>query len=191
MMPIHRCLPVLIAGAVALAAPLARADDDEPFAKGTLEYSSSLSFDRSTFSSSEGDVSFSQTHLSAAGGVGWALSERWELGGAVLAQHRALAGEGQNGLGASAGAIVNFERQGNLVPFVSASIGAINYFNSGQNDRVLLLPIVRAGFRSMIRDNVSLNASIGYQHESNPESTFKGSANVFDVGVGASFFQRH
>ena len=41
----------------------------------------------------------------------------------------------------------------------------------------------------MMFDTRSVNVSLGYHHEINPESTFEESSNVFDVGVGFSIFR--
>lgn len=187
-MQIRRLVMVLITGAATLTAPRAHADDDA-LTSGTLEFSGLYAFNRSTFEPAGGGPSSSQTHLSAAAGVGRWMSDRFELTSALRVQHRSFAGEGQNGFGGSVGGVFNFARQGNLVPFVSAEAGMLSYFSGGTSDKAMLLPIVRAGFRSMIGEGRSLNVSLGYLHESNPKSTVQGTVETFDAGIGISLFK--
>jgi hypothetical protein len=174
--------------AAALGASAAFADSG-PATPRTLEVSTSLAFNRSSYSLENSDVSFSVTHLNASAGLGRSMTENFQLNGALLFQHRSLLGGGQNGIGAALGTTYNFTPQGNVIPFASASLGAVSYFEDGVSDKAFLLPMLRAGFRSMIGGDKSLNVSMGYQHESNSESSTPGSSNMFDVGVGVSLFQ--
>ena len=168
-----------------VAAPLARASAD-PFTRGTLEISPSLSFNRSTYTPVGGGDALSTTHIDLSAGVGRFVSPRWELEGALLVQHRDESGVARNGFGASAAAIVNSPAKGNVIPFFSVGLGGLSYSNNGQSDRTILLPILRAGFRTMIGDTRSVNVSISFQHETNPKSPFEKSDNLFEVGVGLS-----
>ena len=185
-MKFHRLLLLMMS--MALATSVAMADTD-PTAPGTLEFSGNLAFTRQSFSAEATDQSWSVTNLNAALSAGRAMTKDFSLTAALLGQHHALGGEGKDGLGASLGAVYNMPRQGNLLPFASASVGAINYFSPGQSDKALLLPMMRVGFRSMIGGDRSLNVSMGYQHETNSESDVAGSSNMFDVGIGLSIFQ--
>ena len=180
-------LTLIMAAAAALAASVAFADPN-PATPGTVEFTGTLGFNRSTYSVENSDVSWSVTHLNAAAGAARSMNKDFQINGSVLLQHRALSGEGQNGVGLALGGTYNFPQQGNLVPFFSAGAGAISYFSDGETDKALLLPMVRAGFRSMIGSNKSLNVSMGFQYESNSKSALAGSATVFDVGVGVSLF---
>lgn len=181
-------LALLVMTAAALSASVALADES-PSTPGTFELSTSVGFNRSTYNVENSDVSNSNTTLNAAIGLGRSITPNTEVNGALLLQHRALASEGRNGFGASLGGTYNFNQQGNLIPFVAASVGGLAYSADSGTDKSLLLPMVRVGFRSMIGDNKSLNVSMGYQHESNSQSTVAGSSNVFDVGIGVSLFQ--
>ena len=90
--------------------------------------------------------------------------------------------------GASFGTQYNFNSKSGMLPFASAAFGFVQY-TGDDSDRAMLLPMMRAGFRSMLGDARSLNVSVGFQHESNPESAHETSADVFDIGVGMSLFR--
>ena len=76
-----------------------------------------------------------------------------------------------------------------MIPFISGGVGVLSYSGQGTSDRALLLPMIRAGFRTMIGEGRSVNVSIGYQHEANSKSTVETDANMLDVGVGLSLFR--
>lgn len=180
-------LLMLSISAAAMCAPAAFADAG-PTTPKTLEVSGLLAFNRSSYGLDDSDLSFSVTHVNAAASVGRSMNENFQLNGSALFQHRSIAG-GQNGIGAALGATYNFTPQGNLVPFLSASFGALSYVEDGASDKSLLLPMLRIGFRSMIGGDRSLNVSMGFQHEVNSKTTTAESSNVFDLGVGISLFQ--
>jgi hypothetical protein len=160
-----------------------------PVAAGNVEYSPSIAFSRSAYTPAGGGASTSMTHLDLTGAVGRCMSDRFEIMGALLVQHRDQAGTGRNGIGASAGVGVNFAAYGNVFPFVSGSVGVLRYSNPGSSDRTMLAPILRAGIRTLIMEGRSVNVSIGYQHEVNPKSIINKGADAFDVGVGMSIFR--
>jgi hypothetical protein len=121
--------------------------------------------------------------------AGRCFTDRLEGTAALLVQHRAQAGTGRNAIGASLGVTANLSAHENVRPFVSAAVGALAYTNPGSMDRAVLAPILRAGIRTFVMEGRSVNVSIGYQHELNPESAIAESADVFDIGVGMSLFR--
>ena len=187
-MQIARSLFRTVLFVVALSPAIARADES-PIAPGTVEFFPSLAFNRSTFSSPGGAYSGSTTHVNFAAGMGYCFSEAFELSGSLLVQHKAVLGQARNGFGGSAGAIVNFAPQGNVTPFASGGVGLLSYSTDGESDRAWMFPMIRAGFRTMMGGTRSVNVSLGFHHEINPESSFEESSNVFDVGVGVSLFR--
>lgn len=181
----RRVLLAITAATLFASAALADGSTTSP---GTLEISTTVAFNRSSFSPNGGGDSWTDTHLNAAAGVGRVMTPNLSLDGALLVQHRALGGNGQNGAGLSLGGTWNFEPQARLLPFLSLGLGALNYFGPGGPDKALLAPMVRMGFRTMFTAQHSLNVSLGYQHEVNSESAVGGSQNVFDMGIGVSMF---
>jgi hypothetical protein len=159
---------------------------DNPFTTGTVVFSPSVSFNRSSITPPGSETASSATRLNLGAAVGRCMSDRVELTGGLLFQHQAAAGTGYNGIGASAGATFNFTPQENVIPFLSANLGAISYSSHGSSDQAWLLPMLRLGVRTMMGDNRALDVSIGYQHEVNHESVFEKSADVFEVGIGMS-----
>ena len=107
----------------------------------------------------------------------------------IAVQHRTSAGPERNAFGGSLGATFNFAPQGAVLPYLSASLGALQYSDNGQTDRSLLVPMIRAGFRTMMWEGRSVNVSFGFQHETNNESAYEQSSSLFDVGVGMSLFR--
>ena len=160
-----------------------------PVGPGTIEFAPSLAFSRSAYTPAGGGASTSMTHLDLTGAVGRCMSDRLEIMGALLVQHRDQAGAGRNGIGASAGVGVNLAAYGNMIPFLSGSVGVLKYTNPGSSDRTVLAPILRAGIRTLIMEGRSVNVSIGYQHEVNPKSVVNKRADAFDIGVGMSIFR--
>ena len=156
---------------------------------GTTEFTPSVAFNRSTFTPAGGGTSGSTTHLNLSGQIGRCLTDRLELGGGLLYQRRGETGTSRNALGASGGATLNFATEGSVVPFLSGGVGVLSYSTQGSSDRALLLPMVRAGFRTLMGEGRSVNVSIGFQHEANSKSTVEKDANMLDVGVGLSLFR--
>ena len=183
-----RLISLIVLPVAAVVAPIAKASADS-FTPGTIEFSPAISFNRSTFTPVGGGDARSTTHVDLSAGVGRFLTNRWELEGGLLVQHRGESGVARNGFGASAAAIVNYPAKGNVIPFFSVGLGGLTYSNNGQSDRTILAPILRAGFRTMIADNRSVNVSVSFQHETNPKSNFEKSDNLFEVGVGLSMMR--
>jgi hypothetical protein len=187
-MQIARSLFRTVLFVVALSPAIARADES-PIAPGTMEFFPSVAFNRSSFTGPGGAYSGSVTHVNFAAGMGYCFSEAFEVAGSFLAQHKAVAGQGRDGFGGATTGLVNFGPQGNVIPFVSGGVGVLAYSTDGESDRSWMFPMLRAGFRTMMFGTRSVNVSLGYHHEINPESNFEESANVFDVGVGISLFR--
>jgi len=162
-----------------------------PITAGTVEFSPSLAFNRSSYTPAGGGAAGSVTHLNLTASLGRALNDRFEVMGGVIVQHRDLASVGYTGEGAAVGGQYNFPAQGNVIPFVSANVGIVRFSSNGVTDRSVLAPMLRVGFRSMIGEARSLNVSFGFQHEENPKSSLEDSGNMFDVGVGMSMFRSH
>jgi hypothetical protein len=160
-----------------------------PVGAGTFEYSPTLAFSRSQYTPAGGGSSISMTHFDLTGAVGRCMTDRVEIMGALLVQHRDQAGVGRNGIGGSAGVGYNFTAYGNVIPFLSASVGVLRYTNPSPADRTWLAPMLRAGIRTIILEGRAVNVSIGYQHEVNPKSSIDMRADAFDVGVGMSIFR--
>lgn len=174
--------------ALALAAPVANASD-EPVSKGYIEFAPTLSFNRSTYQTPNNGPSGSLTHVNLDIGFGYCVNRDWEATGGLLYQHRAAATDGRNAFGMAFGARYNFPMEGSVIPFASLSLGALQYSENGEVDRSYLLPMVRLGIRSLMWKDNAVSVSIGYQHEQNPKSAIERSANLFDIGVGMSFFK--
>jgi len=161
-----------------------------PMTPKTLEFSPTLAFNRSSYSQITGGTG-TATNLNLSAALSRTMTQRFQAQGALLLQHRDLAGDGHTAYGASVGGQWNFPGQTNVVPFLSANVGAIQYRSAGATDKALLAPILRVGFRSMLDDAHSMNVSVGYQHESNSVSTFEKDSNTWDVGIGVSLFRAH
>jgi hypothetical protein len=159
-----------------------------PIAAGVMEYSPTVAFNRSSYTAA-GATSTSVTHLDVTGTAARAFSDHYQLSAGVIVQHRDLAGTGFTGEGGMVGGQYNFNANDNLIPYVSAGLGFVQFSSNGINDRSVLVPMLRVGFRSMIGETRSLNVSFGYQHEVNPKSSLNDSGNMFDVGVGMSIFR--
>ena len=184
----HRALWVTVLSAAALAGSFAYAHAGA-LGSGALEFTPTVAFSRSSFTPVGGGAAGTDTHASLDASVGRYFSEQWELAGGLLVQHLAAGGSARNAVGGVARAIYNAPAQGNLMPFVSAGIGALQFSSSGATDRALLFPVLRAGFRSTIGEDRTINISVGFQHEINNQSAFNASADMFDVGIGFSIMR--
>lgn len=184
----HRIVWVTLLSAAAIAIPLANAWADA-VTSGTLEFTPTVSFSRSSFTPANGGETQSNTLASFDAQVGRYFDENWEIAGSVLAQHVAAGGDGRNAYGGVLRGIYNAPAQGTLIPFASLGFGALQFDSHGSTDRAILAPVMRAGFRSAIGDNHTVNVSVGYQHEINSESAFEDSANLFDIGIGFTFMR--
>lgn len=157
-------------------------------AAGSLEFTPTLAFNRTSFTVPGGNQTASITHFDFNPTVGYAVNEQFQALGGVLVQHHAGLGADRWSYGASFGGQLNMAAQGGVTPFASMQVGFIQYSGEGQ-DRAMLLPMMRLGVRTWIGDQRSLNVSVGYHHETNPESSVRDDANVFDIGVGVSMMK--
>ncbi len=162
--------------------------ETSPVQSGGFEFAPSVAFTRSSISPAGSGASTSATHINLRADAARAFNDRFQLTAGVLAQHTARLGSARNSAGASFGGQYNFASKSGVFPFASLAFGLVQYTGE-DSDRALLLPMMRVGFRSMVGDARSLNVSVGFQHESNPESVHETSADVFDIGVGMSLFR--
>ena len=160
----------------------------EDIAPGTFEFTPTLAFNRTSFTIPGANQTASLTNFSFNGTVGYALHQRFEALGGLLVQHHVGTSPDRTAYGASFGGQVNMPVQGAVMPFASLQVGFIQYAG-GDQDRAMLLPMMRVGIRSFIGDHRSLNVSLGYHHEMNPESATRDDSNVFDIGVGVSLMK--
>jgi len=160
-----------------------------PRSAGTIEFAPSVSFSRSAFTPVGGTTSIATTNLSASAAIGRCMTDRVELIGTLLLQHRDEAGSGRTGYGGGAGVQYNLIPQNNVTPFFSATVGAISYSGTAGSDKAFLAPMLRAGVSTSIMEGRAVNISAGYQHEINRKSTLEKSADAFDVAIGMSFFR--
>ena len=130
-----------------------------PIAAGVMEYSPSVAFNRSTYTAAGAATSTSVTHLDVTGTAARAFSEHYQVSAGVIVQHRDLAGTGFTGEGGMVGGQYNFNANENLIPYVGASLGFVQFSSNGVNDRSMLAPMLRVGFRSMVGESRSLNVS--------------------------------
>ena len=182
-----RLSSLILLSVTVLGVSLAGAETSPVRSRG-FEFAPSIAFTRSSVSPTGGSASISATHINLRADAARAFNDRFQLTAGVLAQHSARLGSARNSAGASFGGPYNFASQSGVLPFASMAFGLVQY-TGDDSDRALLLPMMRVGFRSMVGDARSLNVSVGFQHESNPESAHETSADVFDIGVGMSLFR--
>jgi len=184
---VARLTTLIVLSAAVLGVSLAGAETSALTA-GVFEFAPSLAFTRTSVSPSSGSAAISATHINLRVDAARAFNQRFQLTAGVLVQHSARMGSARNAAGVSFGTQYNFTPRSGMLPFAAAAVGFEQY-TGGDSDRALLLPMMRVGFRSMLGDTRSLNVSVGYQHESNPNSLHETSADVFDIGVGMSLFR--
>ena len=174
--------------AVTLLATAAAAADG-PFTRGAFDFTPSLSLNRTSFTREGSTTAASVTQATLGLSAARCMTERFELGAGLLMIHRPIGDRSRNAFGASANAIFNLPAHENVIPFLSGGVGVTTYSADGTTDKAMLLPMLRVGFRTLMGSGRTLNASIGYSHEMNPNSPVERSADLFDVGVGISVFK--
>jgi len=165
------------------------AANTETIAPGTFEFTPTLAFSRTSFTVPGINENASITHFDLNATVARSFTEQFQLMGGLLVQHHAGTGEDLTSYGGSVGAMLNLPVQGSVIPFASLQMGFVQYTGS-ESDRAMLAPMMRLGVRSWIADQRTLNVSLGYRHEINPESSVRDDANVFDIGVGVSMMKK-
>ena len=151
------------------------------FGKGTLELYPSVAFGFNDESSPGTSRAFELS--SVAGYVGYFVSDRVELGGAVLAQKDFSFDETRAGV--TGGATINSTMAEDVKPYLRGSLGVIA--GSGSEGRTLILPQIEGGLRIMMGSSASLTFSISHQsywHSSAPDRT----PSAWTFGAGMSFF---
>ncbi len=158
---------------------------------GSIEFSPSVTFTHSNLKR-EGYGNIDKfTRLEITPTLGYCLSEHYEVTGGVLTRHESTNGVSDTNLGAVAGLTYNFSGQGTLIPYASFGFGALFYDGFSLNDTAVLAPMLSGGVRVLVGSSASINANLGYQHESNAGGEFGVSANRLSAGVGVSLFPWH
>ena len=177
-----------IAGAIAVTSLIAGPADAALSARGSVEFTPSVSFTHQNFKR-EGYGNIDRfTQLNVSPTVGYYVSDHYEVTGGFLVRHESVNGSSDTSLGATAGLQYNFARQGNVVPFLSAGFGALFYDGFSLGDTAVLAPMIAGGIRVPVGNDASVNMSLGYQHESNANGEFNASANRLVASVGVSLF---
>ena len=160
----------------------------QQIAPGSIEFSPSVSFSYSNLKR-EGYGNVDRfTRLEVTPTLGYCISRHYEVTGGLLTRHESLNGSSETSLGATAGLTYNFSPHGDLIPFASLGFGALFYDGFSMDDTAVLAPMITGGVRVLVGNSASVNASLGYQHESNAQGEFNASANRIVAGVGVSLF---
>lgn len=169
--------------------------------KGAIELNPSLAYSHNSHSGYAG-VDITTTTLDVSGFVGYFVSDRLELGGALLVSRESLViGEDGGGSGSAqsataaglvGGVALNFPASGRLVPFVRGSVGFLS--NSGDlyidNSTTVIAPLLEGGLRVMVGGSASVNVVVGYAHRSNAYGVQDQTIRSVTLGVGVSVFPR-
>jgi len=155
---------------------------------GTIEFSPSVSYSHWNMKrEGYGNVD-SFTKLEITPTLGYCISSHYEVTGGFMTRHESQPGSSDTALGATAGLTYNFAPQGGVIPFASLGFGALFYSGFSFNNTAVLAPVITGGMRVLVGSSASVNASLGYQHESNAQGEFGASSNRLVAGVGVSLF---
>lgn len=155
---------------------------------GTVEFSPSVSYSHWNMKrQGYGNVD-TFTKLEITPTVGYCVSNHYEVTGGFMTRHESTNGTSDTALGATAGLTYNFSPQGGFIPFASLGFGALFYDGFSLNRTAVLAPVLTGGMRVLVGSAASVNASLGYQHESNAQGEFGASSNRLVAGVGVSLF---
>jgi len=155
---------------------------------GTIEFSPSVSYTHWNMKrEGYGNVD-TFTKLEITPTLGYCVSDHYEVTGGFMTRHESQNGTSDTALGATAGLTYNFSPQGGFIPFASLGFGALFYDGFSLNDTAVLAPMLTGGVRVLVGSSASVNASLGYQHESNAQGEFGASSNRLVAGVGVSLF---
>jgi hypothetical protein len=176
----------LLAGCALLAMPApARCNQ---LATGSIEFSPAVSFTHSNMKrEGYGNVD-TFTRLEITPTIGYCLSQHYEVTGGVMTRHESTNGVSDTNLGAVAGLTYNFSARSTLIPYASLGFGALFYDGFSFDNTAVLAPMLTGGVRVLVGSSASVNATLGYQHESNAQGEFGASANRLVAGVGVSLF---
>jgi len=155
---------------------------------GTIEFSPSVTYTHWNMKrQGYGNVD-TFTKLEITPTLGYCVSDHYEVTGGFMTRHESQNGTSETALGATAGLTYNFSPQGGFIPFASLGFGALFYDGFSFNNTAVLAPILTGGMRVLVGSAASVNASLGYQHESNAQGEFGASSNRLVAGVGVSLF---
>jgi hypothetical protein len=158
---------------------------------GSIEFSPAVAFTHSnTKRQGYGNID-TFTRLDITPTIGYCLSRHYEVTGGITTRHQSANGVSDTNLGAVAGLTYNFSAQGTLIPYASLGFGALFYSGFSLNNTAVLAPMMSAGARVLVGSSASVNANLGYQHESNAQGEFGVSTNRLVAGVGVSLFPWH
>jgi len=158
---------------------------------GTIEFSPSVTYTHWNMKrQGYGNVD-TFTKLEITPTLGYCVSDHYEVTGGFMTRHESTNGTSDTALGATAGLTYNFSSQGGFIPFASLGFGALFYDGFSFNNTAVLAPILTGGMRVLVGSSASVNASLGYQHESNAQGEFGASSNRLVAGVGVSLFPWH
>jgi hypothetical protein len=155
---------------------------------GTIEFSPSVTYTHWNMKrEGYGNVD-TFTKLEITPTLGYCVSNHYEVTGGFMTRHESQNGTSETALGATAGLTYNFSPQGGFIPFASLGFGALFYDGFSFNNTAVLAPMLTGGMRVLVGSAASVNASLGYQHESNAQGEFGASSNRLVAGVGVSLF---
>ena len=155
---------------------------------GTIEFSPSVTYTHWNMKrEGYGNVD-TFTKLEITPTLGYCVSDHYEVTGGFMTRHESQNGTSETALGATAGLTYNFSPQGGFIPFASLGFGALFYDGFSLDDTAVLAPMLTGGVRVLVGSSASVNASLGYQHESNAQGEFGASSNRLVAGVGVSLF---
>ena len=155
---------------------------------GTIEFSPSVTYTHWNMKrQGYGNVD-TFTKLEITPTLGYCVSDHYEVTGGFMTRHESQNGVSDTALGATAGLTYNFSPQGGFIPFASVGFGALFYDGFSFNNTAVLAPVLTGGMRVLVGSSASVNASLGYQHESNAQGEFGASSNRLVAGVGVSLF---
>ncbi|HEY2924835.1 MAG TPA: hypothetical protein VGJ98_07690 [Candidatus Eisenbacteria bacterium] len=175
-----------LAAAALLALPgVARCNQ---IAAGSVEFSPTVSFSHQNLKREGYGNIDTFTRLEITPTIGYCVSRHYEVTGGLMTRHESTNGVSETALGATAGLTYNFSPQGGFIPYASLGFGALFYDGFSLDDTAVLAPMLTGGVRVLVGSSASVNASLGFQHESNAQGEFGVSANRLVAGVGVSLF---
>ncbi len=157
-------------------------------ATGSVEFAPSVSFSHTNMKREGYGNIDTFTKLEITPTIGYCVSNHYEVTGGFMTRHESSNGVSETALGATAGLTYNFSPQGGFIPYASLGFGALFYDGFSMDDTAVLAPMITGGVRVLVGSTASVNANLGYQHESNAQGEFGVSENRLIAGVGISLF---
>lgn len=138
-----------------------------PFTRGAIELTPTVSFSHSSLTrEGYGNVD-TFTELDVTPAVGYCLNDRFEVTGGFKVRHSSTNGMGDTALGTTAGMIYNFTPRGTIIPFAGLGFGVLFSDGFTFDDTAVLAPVLTGGIRLPVGESAAVNLSMGYQRESN------------------------